>query len=236
MSQIICKKVTLGYNGVKVCEGVDFSLDAGDYLCIVGDNGSGKSTLMKALLHLKRPDDGEIILSDGLKKSDIGYLPQRSEAQKDFPASVKEIVRSGCIANKDFRLFMGRSQKEKAERNMRCMRISDLADKPFSELSGGQQQRVLLARALCAAEKVLLLDEPISGLDPTAMKETYAAIKHLNKDHGITIIMVTHDVSAVAKYASKVLCMGAAPKFYSSSDEYFSESGISPSEEVFGDD
>lgn len=231
MSQIICKDVSLGYDGTTVCEHVDFSVDKGDYLCIVGDNGSGKSTLMKALLQLKSPMSGEIILSDGVCRNDIGYLPQRNETQKDFPASVMEIVRSGCVGRKSFRFFMGKEQKATVERNMRCMRISDLAKRPFSELSGGQQQRVLLARALCAAEKILLLDEPVSGLDPSATEDMYAAIKHLNRDHGTTIIMITHDLPAVAKHATKVLHMSDVPSFYGDTETFFREHGVRGREE-----
>lgn len=231
MSQIKVNDVSLGYDGITVCEHVNFSVNAGDYLCVVGSNGSGKSTLMKALLHLKAPIGGEIILSDGLTRNDIGYLPQRTEAQKDFPASVAEIVRSGCVGRKNFRFFMGKSQKAAVEKNMRCMGITDLAARPFSELSGGQQQRVLLARALCAAEKVLLLDEPISGLDPNAAEDMYAAIRHLNRDHGITIIMVTHDLPSVAKYASCVLSMSDTPVFYANVKDFCAENGILPAKE-----
>ncbi len=226
MSQIICNDITLGYGGVNVCEGVSFCVDKGDYLCIVGDNGSGKSTLMKALLELKTPEKGSITLSDGVTRHDIGYLPQRSELQKDFPASVIEIVRSGCVGRKDFHFFMGKPQRARVEKNMRCMRISELAKRPFSELSGGQQQRTLLARALCAAEKVLLLDEPVSGLDGSAAEDMYNAIKHLNRDHGITIIMITHDLTSVAKHATKVLHMSSSPTFYSSIGDFCTDFGI----------
>lgn len=226
MTQIICKDVALGYDGVRVCENVNFCVNEGDYLCIVGDNGSGKTTLMKALLRLKTPESGKISLSDGVTEHDIGYLPQRNDSQKDFPASVTEIVRSGCVGRKDFRFFMTKKQKAVAEKNMRCMRITDLKNKPFSSLSGGQQQRVLLARALCAAEKILLLDEPVSGLDPNATKEMYNAIEHLNRDHKTTIIMITHDLPSVVKYATKVLYMSDTPTFYESVDEFVKERGI----------
>ncbi|MBQ8849638.1 MAG: ABC transporter ATP-binding protein [Clostridia bacterium] len=231
MKQIDCKNVTLGYEGRTVCEGISFSVESGDYLCIVGDNGSGKSTLMKALLRLKAPDKGEICLLGGVTQSDIGYLPQRNDAQRDFPATVAEVVRSGCVGRKKFRLFIGRTEREAVSKNMRCMRISELAKRPFSELSGGQQQRVLLARALCAAEKILLLDEPVSGLDPTAAEEMYGAISHLNRDHGTTIIMITHDLSAVSRYATKVLSMSDTPDFYESADEYCRLHGLSRKEE-----
>ena len=230
MSQINVNDVSLGYDGVTVCEGLSFTVEAGDYLCIVGNNGSGKSTLMKALLHLKSPEKGKITLGEGVSGRDIGYLPQKNEAQKDFPASVAEIVRSGCVGRKGFRFFMGRKEKMTVEKNMRCMRICDLAKRPFSELSGGQQQRVLLARALCAAEKILLLDEPVSGLDPHAAKEMYGAIRHLNRDHGTTIIMITHDLSAVSEYGTRVLHMCETPTYYESPADFFRDSGFATEE------
>ena len=231
MAQIVCKDVSLGYDGTAVCEHVNFSIEKGDYLCIVGDNGSGKSTLMRALLRLKSVDGGEISLGDGVVQSDIGYLPQHSDAQKDFPASVWEIVMSGCVGRRGFRFFMNRANKAIAERNMRCMRITDLKNKPFGALSGGQQQRVMLARALCATDKVLLLDEPTSALDPTASRDMYSAIRHLNEDHGTTIIMITHDLDAVARYATKVLRMSDEPTFYESRESFCRERGIAISEE-----
>lgn len=230
MKQIECKELSLGYEGVTVCEGLSFSVEAGDYLCIVGDNGSGKSTLMKALLRLKAPDSGEIVLSCGIMQSDIGYLPQRSEAQSDFPATVTEVVRSGFSGKKKLGLLSS-AEKERANRNMRCMKISELASKPFSQLSGGQQQRALLARALCAAEKILLLDEPVSGLDTSASEDMYNAIDHLNKGHGTTIIMITHDPSAVRRYATKVLYMSDTPRFYETAEKYFRECGRGEAEE-----
>ena len=220
MIQIICKGVSLGYEGEPVCEGLDFEVKSGDYLCIVGDNGSGKSTLMKALLKLKAPDKGEILLTGGITEGDIGYLPQRNEGQSDFPATVYEIVSSGFTGKKKLFSFATKAERQKIDKNMRCMRISDLASKPFSKLSGGQQQRVLLARALCAAEKILLLDEPVSGLDPVATEEMYSAIAHLNRYHGTTIIMITHDMTAVEKYATKVLSMSHSPEFYGKAEDF----------------
>lgn len=222
MTQIECKELSLGYEGVTVCEGLSFTVDAGDYLCIVGNNGSGKSTLMKALLRLKAPDKGEIRLCEGTTQSDIGYLPQRNEAQSDFPATVLEVVRSGFTGKRRFGVFASEAEKKAIDRYLRCMKISDLARRPFSKLSGGQQQRALLARALCAAEKILLLDEPVSGLDPFAAKDMYAAIDHLNRGHGTTIIMITHDLSAVEKYATRVLYMSDTPKFYHDPKDFLS--------------
>lgn len=220
MSKIICKDLTLGYGGQAVCEGINLTVSGGDYLCVVGDNGSGKSTFTRALLGLVAPMKGELIF-EGVDRRDIGYLPQRSEGASDFPATVAEVVRSGCVGHKDFKLFMNKEQKKRVERNMRCMRITDLADKPFSTLSGGQQQRTLLARALCSAESILILDEPTASLDPKATEDTYRAVEHLNRDHGITIIMVTHDMEAVKKYATRVLDMSGDPLSYEDVGEFF---------------
>ncbi len=227
MVQIECKNVSLGYDGVVVSQGVNFSVHAGDYFCIVGDNGSGKSTLMKALLQLNPPEGGEILLGEGIRRSDIGYLPQRSELQRDFPASVREVIFSGFAARGGFRVRHSGAEKERVAQSMRCLGISELAGRSFRDLSGGQQQRVLLCRALCAAEKILLLDEPVGGLDPHATEELYANILHLNRVHGTTIIMITHDLPAVAKYATKVLSMGKTPLLYDSAEAYFNGNGLS---------
>jgi len=220
MAQIICKDLSLGYDGHAVCEGLNFEINMGDYLCIVGDNGSGKSTLMKALLSLKAPLSGSIELCDGLTRKSIGYLPQQSEAQKDFPALVCEVVMSGCVSSLGKRCFMGKMQKLEAMQNMKIMGVDKLAKQSYRTLSGGQQQRVLLARALCAASKVLILDEPISGLDPHASSEMYELIHHLNKHMGITVIMVTHDIENSLRDANKVLMMSKSPEFFESVDAY----------------
>lgn len=230
MTQIVCKDLSLGYEGVTVCEGLSFSVDAGDYLCIVGNNGSGKSTLMRALLRLKSPDKGEIALEGGITQSDIGYLPQRNEAQSDFPATVSEVVCSGFVGKRSG-IALRAIRKQIAEKNMHCMRISDLSRRPFSQLSGGQQQRTLLARALCAADKILLLDEPVSGLDPSAAEDMYNAIDHLNRGHGTTIIMITHDLWAVKKYATKVLYMSSTPEFYENAADFLRSRSFSDREE-----
>jgi zinc transport system ATP-binding protein len=220
MAQIICKDLSLGYDGVAVCEGLNFSIKKGDYLCIVGENGSGKTTLMKALLSLKAPLSGKIEFGDGVSGRDVGYLPQQSELRKDFPASVREVVTSGCTSRLGKRFFMGKAERLEAEQNMKMMRVYDLADKSYSTLSGGQMQRVLLARALCAANKILVLDEPVSGLDPAAAADMYSTIHHLNKHTGITIIMVTHDIENALRDATSVLKIGKTPTYYSSAEEY----------------
>ena len=220
MAQIICKDLSLGYDGVAVCEGLNFSIEKGDYLCIVGENGSGKTTLMKALLSLKAPLSGKIEFGDGVSGRDVGYLPQQSELRKDFPASVREVVTSGCTSRLGKRFFMGKAERLEAEQNMKMMRVYDLADKSYSTLSGGQMQRVLLARALCAANKILVLDEPVSGLDPHAAADMYETIHHLNKHTGITIIMVTHDIENALRDATAVLQISKEPRLYRSVDDY----------------
>ena len=208
MAQITCKNLTLGYENRAIQENLNFSINAGDYLCIVGENGSGKSTLMKTLLHLQPPISGTIELGDGLRKNEIGYLPQQTLVQRDFPASVKEIVLSGCQGRCGWRPFYNKEDKEIARKSMEKMMIQDLQDRCYRELSGGQQQRVLLARALCAAKKILLLDEPVSGLDPKVTAEMYQLIQDLNKRDGITIIMISHDIEAAVRYATHILHIG----------------------------
>ncbi len=206
MSLLTVQDVSLGYDSRVIVSGLNFRVDAGDYLCVVGENGSGKTTLMRTLLGLQEPLAGSIITGDGLKDNERGYLPQQSAAQKDFPASVKEIVLSGC-RREGFHPFFTAEDKRLAEDNMTRMNIISLADKSYRQLSGGQQQRVLLARALCATKKLLLLDEPVTGLDPKAASELYALIAELNKE-GITVIMISHDISAALHYASHILHIG----------------------------
>ena len=207
MALITVKDLSLGYEKTVVASGINFTVNEGDYFCIVGENGSGKTTLMKTLLGLKAPISGQIIRGDGLERNEIGYLPQQTEVQKDFPASVKEIVLSGCQGRCGRRPFYSKAEKALAEQQMERMGITPLASRCYSELSGGQQQRVLLARALCATRKVLLLDEPVSGLDPEATEHMYELIKQLN-DEGVTIIMISHDITSVKKYASRILILG----------------------------
>ncbi|MCR4842228.1 MAG: metal ABC transporter ATP-binding protein [Eubacterium sp.] len=220
MALLTVQNLAPGYDSRAVVEGLNFTVNAGDYLCIVGENGSGKSTLMKTLLNLQDPIDGQILIGDGLKKNEIGYLPQQTLVQKDFPASVKEIVISGFQASCGLRPFYNKAEKAQARQNMERMGILDLADRCYRELSGGQQQRVLLARALCATGKILLLDEPVSGLDPMVTAEMYSLIEDLNKD-GITIIMISHDISAAIRYASHILHIGDSV-FFGTREEYLS--------------
>ena len=218
MSLLTIRNLSTGYDSHIIVENLNFSVNAGDYLCIVGENGSGKTTLMKTLLHLQEPISGQILFGDGLKSNEIGYLPQQTAVQKDFPASVREIVLSGCQGRCGLRPFYNREEKKLAEDSMERMGITSLEKRCYRELSGGQQQRVLLARALCAARKILLLDEPVSGLDPKVTAGMYDLIQKLNRD-GITIIMISHDISAAVRFASHILHIGTNV-FYGTRDEY----------------
>lgn len=219
MAQLICEDLSLGYESREIIHNLNFSINAGDYLCIVGENGSGKSTLMKTILGLHSPLKGKIITGDGLKQNEIGYLPQQTVVQKDFPASVREIVLSGCQGRCGLRPFYNKEEKALAISSMEKMNITHLADRCYRELSGGQQQRVLLARALCATRKVLLLDEPVSGLDPKVTAEMYELIRDLNKVDGITVIMISHDIAAATEYASHILHIGK-DIFFGTKEEY----------------
>lgn len=207
MAQLKCENLKLGYDSKAIVENLSFEVNKGDYLCIIGENGSGKSTLMKTILRLNKPLQGNITTGDGLLPDEIGYLPQQTVAQKDFPASVKEIVLSGCQSRCGKRPFYNKAEKLLADKNMALMGIGELKNRCYRELSGGQQQRVLLARALCATQKMLLLDEPVTGLDPKVTEEMYALIESLHSS-GITIIMISHDVEAALKYATHVLHIG----------------------------
>jgi len=217
MAQIICDQLTLGYENTRLLTGLSFQVNAGDYLCIVGENGSGKSTLVRTLLGLQPPVSGTIRFSDGLSAQEIGYLPQQTEVQRDFPASVREIVLSGCQNRMGLRPFYRKEERALAESNMEKLGIQSLAERCYRELSGGQQQRVLLARALCATRKLLLRDEPVSGLDPLATNEMYNLIAGLN-DEGISIIMVSHDIDAALRYASHILHIGGGTFFGTAAD------------------
>ena len=212
MAIITACDLSLGYDSRAIIQNLNFTVNTGDYLCMVGENGSGKTTLMKTILGLRKPLYGEIRMGNGLKSSEIGYLPQQTLVQKDFPASVREIVLSGCLGSCGTRPFYGRKEKESVAENMDRMGISHLAKCSFRNLSGGQKQRVLLARALCAARKMLLLDEPVAGLDPGATAEMYRLIEKLNQD-GMTILMISHDISAAITYASHILHIGRTPFF-----------------------
>lgn len=220
MTQITCQNAAFGYDTGIAVSGLDFKVHSGDYLCVVGENGSGKSTLIKGLLGLKTPVSGKILTGDDLKANEIGYLPQQSAAQKDFPASVFEVVISGRQSKRGMKPFYSKADKQSALENINKLGISNLQKKCYRELSGGQQQRVLLARALCATEKMLLLDEPVTGLDPLATQELYELIEMLNLEQKLTIIMVSHDVKSAVKYASHILHLHKEQLFFGTKSEY----------------
>ncbi len=227
----------LGYEGKAITDKLNFSVEKGDYLCIVGENGAGKSTLINALLGLKAPMSGEIITDEGISAEDIGYLPQQTAARRDFPASVREIVISGCAGRLGLRPFYSKSDKLRAEDAMRRLGISGTANRCFRELSGGQQRRVLLARALCAARRIILLDEPAAGLDPIAIQEMYEVIRGLNTDIGMTVIMVSHDIDFAVKYSKHILHMGKEQMFFGTPAEYLkSDIGRAFSAAVYDND
>lgn len=223
MPQLLCQNLAVGYDGKTVVSGLNFEVCAGDYLCIVGENGAGKSTLVKTLMQLQSPLSGSIRFGDGLQKKEIGYLPQQTIVQKDFPASVQEIVRSGCQTRCGLRPFYSREEKQLAADAMRKMQVEGLRKRCYRELSGGQQQRVLLARALCAARKVLLLDEPAAGLDPKVTAELYSLIEKLNREDGVTILMISHDIHAAVRYASHILHIGQEV-FFGTKEAYLQSS------------
>ena len=220
MAQLICEDLVLGYGGRTVAEHLSFSLNSGDYLCILGENGSGKSTLMKTILGLQSPLSGRICTGDGLKPGEIGYLPQQTALQRDFPATVREIVLSGCLGRRGSRPFYSREENRNAAAQMEALGIAGLARRCYRELSGGQQQRVLLARALCAARSLLILDEPITGLDPAAAQDLYKTLAYLNRKEGMAVVMVTHDLKAALRSARTVLHIGRTGYFLGTPADY----------------
>ena len=220
MAQLTCQKLCVGYDGKSVLQDLNFEVFAGDYLCIVGENGSGKSTLIKTILGLQPPISGRILTGDGLRKNEIGYLPQQTAAQKDFPASVWEVVLSGRQNHPHFPPFYTKADKEDALRNMELLDLLPLKKRCYRDLSGGQQQRVLLARALCATKKLLLLDEPVTGLDPVMTNEMYQLIRRINREQNVTIIMVSHDIRNILPDATHILQLDQKQVFFGPMDEY----------------
>ncbi len=220
MALIAMKDVTIAFEGTVAVDRVSFEVNPGDYLVVVGENGSGKSTLMRAMLGLVKPRAGKITYGDGLVKNRIGYLPQQTAAQRDFPASVEEVVLSGCVNRMGRRFFFGKADREKAEKNMALLDVTRLRKASYRTLSGGQQQRALLARALCATDAMLLLDEPVTGLDPAAAAEFYDVIRNLNRKHGVAVVMVSHDLGGAMRDAGKVLVMNREMDFFGPVADY----------------
>lgn len=219
MELIHCRDLAVGYDGQEVAGGLSFCINEGDYLYILGENGSGKSTLMKTLLGLVPPLGGEMVRDPGFPESEVGYLPQQTQVQKDFPATVKEIVLSGCMNPSFLHPFYNAEDRRKADESMRKMRVKELENRSFRTLSGGQQQRVLLARTLCMKKRMLVLDEPVTGLDQETMNEMYRLISELHQK-GITIVMISHDHYAAEKYATHILSFDRGSRF-ETADRYF---------------
>ena len=225
MSQINARNVSMSYEKKPVLEEISFEVEQGDYLCIVGENGSGKTTLMKGILGLMPIKSGSIQFGEGIKADHIGYLPQQTVVQRDFPASVYEVVLSGCLNRIRMKPFYSGQEKRRTLETLKRLGIENLRYTSYKALSGGQQQRVLLARALCATEKIVLLDEPATGLDPIVTGELYQIVRELNQS-GVTIIMISHDVKAAAENANKILHIGNAAEFFGPTEEYLkSEAG-----------
>lgn len=220
MAILTCKNASFGYDGEVVLSGIDFTLCGGEYMCILGENGAGKSTLVKGILGLISPVTGEIEFGEGLRACEVGYLPQQTQVQKSFPASVLEVVLSGRINSMGMRPFYNRKDREDAVKKLELMGMKGMERRSFQELSGGQKQRVLLARAMCAAGRLILLDEPVSGLDPAATTDLYELIADINKNMGMTVIMVSHDTEAAVKYASHIMQLSHTQLFYGTVDDY----------------
>lgn len=221
MQLLDCKNVSMSYDAHIVVNDISFDLEQGDYLCVVGENGSGKSTLVKGILGLLKPMKGSISFN-GIKQTEIGYLPQQTIVQKDFPANVFEVVLSGCLNRRGLLPFYSKEEKKRADDNINKLGISELKRKSYRDLSGGQQQRVLLARALCATEKLLLLDEPVTGLDPIMTSDLYNLINKLNREEAITVIMISHDINSAVQYGNKILHMDTKVAFYGLKEKYLS--------------
>ena len=217
---VTCEHVDFGYENYDVVKDVSLEINPGDYLGIVGENGSGKSTLMKGILGLIKPTGGTLFVAEELKKSGIGYLPQQTPAQKDFPATVEEVVLSGCLGKRGNRPFYSRAERQVAEANMKRLGILELRKSCYRDLSGGQKQRSLIARALCATDKLLILDEPISGLDPAAIMDFYHLIRQLNQKEQVAILMVSHDIGNIIHQANKILQLKQTVQFYGTVEEY----------------
>lgn len=220
MTLLSCRDAEFSYDGHTAVRGLNFEISKGDYLVIAGENGSGKSTLIKGLLRLKQPSSGTVSLGDGLKSNEIGYLPQQTPVQRDFPASVSEVVISGRLNSRGLRPFYSKEDRLAADKNMERLGITALGRRCYRELSGGQQQRVLLARALCATKKLLLLDEPGASLDPVVSAELYNLIESLNRDTGLTIVMVSHDIGIAVDYSSHILHLDGNQIFFGATEDY----------------
>lgn len=221
MERIIeVKNLCMSYERAEVLHDVSFNLSAGEWLSIVGENGSGKTTLLKGIAGLLPIKGGEIKFGGGVSRKTIGYLPQQTAIQRDFPACVHEVVISGCTGSNRILGLHSAADKKRAHEAIHELGIEEIHHRPYCDLSGGQQQRVLLARALCATQKLLLLDEPVTGLDPVVSAEMYESIKSLNEKHGVAVIMVSHDIAGAVKYSDKILHIGNGVEFFGTTEDY----------------
>ncbi|MBQ6814602.1 MAG: ATP-binding cassette domain-containing protein [Lachnospiraceae bacterium] len=226
MSQLLCKNISIAYEKENVVDNLSIAIEQGDYVSIIGENGTGKSSLLKGILGLVSLKNGKVEFGDGLDRKNVGYLSQQNPMQKDFPASVYEVVLSGCLKSKGFRPFFSKKERRLAVANLKKMGMEGYKKSCYADLSGGQKQRVLLARALCATDKMIILDEPVTGLDPVATADMYHLVNKLNKDLGITIVMVTHDIDNALKYSNKILHLHKNNKYYfGPKDDYLIHGG-----------
>ena len=214
MALITCRDVTFSYDGAPVISQLNFTVCPGDYLCIVGENGAGQSTLLRGLAGLKAPARGTLELGEGLSSAQMGYLPQQTAAQRDFPASVWEVALSGNLGRRGWRPFYSREDRLRTEDALAALGLREMRNRCFRELSGGQQRRVLLARALCATQTLLLLDEPVAGLDPVVTAEFYQLVDGINRERGIAVVMVSHDIPSAVRYASHILHLGTGCQLF----------------------
>lgn len=223
MSLLTCENATFAYEGRTVLRNISFDVEKGDYLAVVGENGAGKTTLIKGLLGLKEPVSGNLSYGWGLESDQIGYLPQQTEIQRDFPASVREVVLSGCLNRLGGKAFYTRELKKLADDRLELLEIASLGNRCYRELSGGQQQRVLLARALCATRTLLILDEPVTGLDPVIARGLYDILREIRRKEEITVIMVSHDVRGAVEEADHILHIAGEVKFFGTTEDYMED-------------
>ena len=219
MKILECKKLNIGYNERSICKDISFEVESGQYICVIGENGSGKTTLLKTILGLNKPISGKVVFDKKFDKSNLGYLPQQTDMQKDFPATVLEVVMSGFINKMKFRPFYNKREKEKAQEILKYLNITDLQKRSYKDLSGGQQQKVLLARALCSTNELLILDEPTNGLDARSIKSFYELLADLNSQ-GMTIIMISHNLDKVINYASHIVYLKGTPEFIGTKEDF----------------
>lgn len=220
MPLIEFKDLCIGYEHKVIIKNINLEINDGEYVCVFGDNGVGKTTFLKTILGLIPPLSGSIIIEDTFNKKEVGYLPQRMQLKPEFPASCFEIVLSGCVNRLKIWPFYRKSHRDLAIEKMKLLGVANLKDKPFRVLSGGQQQRILLARALCATDRLLILDEPFTGLDYHAAKSLYDLLEKINKQLNVTIIVVSHFMEDILAYSTKVVHLSKEEVFCGTPEQY----------------